>query len=130
MINGAGFVSLLLLLLIPLNFFISKKILNRKILFLNIILFFNLFFTVYFLLFTFYCLDIVIGMDYNIIQDFYLKHNLVIILISGVGQLSIMHIIFKILFKEEYSKNFTIFLMLYSAPVTLIIIIKIFIDYV
>lgn len=129
MINGAGFFSLLLLL-IPLNFLISNKILEKKKFFFNIVLFFNLFFTVYCLLFTFYLLDLVIGENYNVIQDFYLKHNLIIILISGAWQLSIMHMIFKILLKEEYSKRFITFVMLYSAPVILMIIMKIFIDYI
>lgn len=129
MVNGAGFFSLLLLL-IPLNFLVSNKILEKKKALFNIVLFLNLFFTVYFILFTFYLLDLVIGEHYNIIQDFYLKHNLVIILISGGGQLSIMHMVFKILFKEEYSKRFINFVMLYSAPVILMIIVKICIDYI
>lgn len=130
MINGAGFFSLLLLL-IPLNFLISNKILLKKKFFFNMVLFLNLFFTVYCLLFTFYFSDLVIEKGkYNIIHDFYLNHDLVVILISGGVQLSIMHMVFKILFKEEYSKRFITFVMLYSAPVILLIIIKIFMDYI
>lgn len=68
--------------------------------------------------------------DYNIVRDFYLNYDLVVILISGGVQVSIMHIVFKILFKDEYSKNFITFVMLYSAPVILMIIIKICINYI
>jgi len=130
MINGAGFFSLLFLL-IPLNFLLSNKILKKKKVFFNIVLFLNLFFTVYCLLFIFYLSGLVIGeQDYNIVRDFYLNYDLVVILISGGVQVSIMHIVFKILFKDEYSKNFITFVMLYSAPVILMIIIKICINYI
>lgn len=130
MINGAGFFSLLFLL-IPLNFLISKKILQKRKVFFNVILLLNLFFTVYCLLLIFYLFGLVIEeRDYNIVHDFYLNYDLILILISGGVQVLMMHVIFKIFFKDEYLKNFITFLMLYSAPVILMILIKIYIDYV
>lgn len=130
MINGAGFFSLLFLL-IPLNFLISKKILKKRKIFFNLILLLNLFFTVYCLLLIFYFFGLVIEeQDYNIVHDFYLNYDLILIFISGGVQVLIMHMIFKFFFKDEYLKNFITFLMLYSAPVILMILIKMYIDYV
>ena len=68
--------------------------------------------------------------DYHIINSFYLNYNLVVILISGVVQVLIMHLIFKFFFNEEYSENLLTFLMLYSAPIILLIVIKVGIDYI
>ena len=132
MINGAGFFSLLFLL-IPLNFLISKKILKKRKIFL--IWFYCwiyfLLFIAYYLFFIFYFFGLVIEeQDYNIVHDFYLNYDLILIFISGGVQVLIMHMIFKFFFKDEYLKNFITFLMLYSAPVILMILIKMYIDYV
>lgn len=130
MFFGAGFFGLLFLL-IPLNYLLSQKVLKKNKFFINMVLLINLFFTVYCLLFVFYFLWLVgAERDYHIINSFYLNYNLVVILISGVVQVLIMHLIFKFFFNEEYSENLLTFLMLYSAPIILLIVIKVGIDYI
>lgn len=134
MINSAG-VFIFLLFIVPFNYWCGIKFLNSKRWLFNFILFLNLFFTIYFYIavyFLFYKFSngaFNLDTNYSLNDFFTLNNDLVVMVFSGLGQILIMLFLFSILFRDEYKEKKYFFLMAYSAPVLLFLLLKIMIDY-